>query len=56
MNPRYVLMSQPEAMVLFERVENAEMLLEATVAAAGQDLRHLVQPILAAWGKPLTDA
>lgn len=55
-NPRYVLVTQPEAMVLFERVENAEMLLEAAVDEAGADLRRLVQPILAAWGKPLTGA
>lgn len=54
--PRYALMSQPEAMVLFERVENAEMALEAAIADAGSDLRRLVQPVLAAWGKPLTDA
>lgn len=53
---RYALVTQPESLVLFERVENAEhLLLHAVNEFGGPDLRRLVDPALAAWGKPFTD-
>ncbi len=50
---RYVLLSQPEALVLIERAEHAEMLLASVIDEAGPDMRRLVEPVLAAWGRPL---
>lgn len=50
---RYALVSQPEALVLIERSEHAEMLLASVIDEAGPDMRRLVAPVLAAWGRPL---
>ena len=50
---RYVLLGQPEALVLIERAEHAEMLLASVIDDAGPDMRRLVEPVLAAWGRPL---
>lgn len=54
-DPRYALLTQPEALVLFERSTNAEQMLLAAVTDGGNDLRWLIDPVLAIWGKPLPD-
>lgn len=50
--PRYTLLTQPEALVLIERAEHAQMLLLDAVDEVGSDMHALVDPVLAAWGRP----
>lgn len=50
--PRYALLTQPEALVLIERAEHAQMLLLDAIDEYGSDMHALVDPVLAAWGKP----